>query len=327
VHKMNKFPLFDNKKNLLHGQGVDVGLEDSSIAKIKTLEILMPVYNQEFFCSRIIRNIESYITNEIGVLIQDDCSKDSTYEILSRHFYNHENVKVFRTKNNIGPNGNFMSLTELANSEYLLPLGGDDFINQGAIQQVLQILKGDPFDIGIFNCAHAQLETIDQVIFEAPKSTNKLNIAIKNYNYTESNNLNLDSFFHQIATLPGALWLQGVVMRTNLFKKIPKMESSNVDDWGICHNLAAYNIDHKLNVKTYSIIISLLTLVSNSRGSQFSEQLTRQLSAVVNDWHPKFQKDAFYNVVLKKLKQLHEADLEVEEKISILNNSFSKILK
>jgi len=312
------------KKNVLQNDEGDLSLV-STTNKLKKLEVLIPVYNQEFYCSRIIKNIESYISSEIGVLIQDDCSTDGTFEILSNHFQNHESVKVFKTKKNIGPNGNFMSLTERVTSEYLLGLGGDDFINQGAIQQLLGALNSEPFDIGIFNCVRADIYTIDHIIFGAAKPSEKLNVHITNKSITNATELNTNNFFTQIATMPGALWLQGVVIRAKLFKLIPKMESSNVDDWGICHNLAVYNLDHSLTVKTYDFIISALTITPNSRGSQWDEQLRRQLSAVVNDWHPLFRKDAFYNVILKKITQLHNSNLSIEEELFNIKNSFSKI--
>jgi hypothetical protein len=103
------------------------------------------------------------------------------------------------------------------------------------------------------------------------------------------------------------------------------MESRNVDDWGILHNLAVHGLKQPLRIKFFKKIITLLTIVKNSRGSQVDEQLTRQLTAVVNDWHPSFRKDAFFNVIEKKLKQFKNTNSEIEKIISIFKNSFSKI--
>jgi glycosyltransferase involved in cell wall biosynthesis len=292
---------------------------------IKPLEILIVVFNQEFLCKRIIANIESYINNNIGVLIQDDCSTDRTFEVLSTHFQNHPDVKILKTVRNLGPIGNFASLSAQATSEYVICLGGDDFVNQGELQQILKLLASDPFDIGVFNCAHAELEIIDQLILGAARTSNKYNIIINNKHFTDAVNLSEIDFFHRIATMPGALWLQGVILRTSLLKQIPKMESRNVDDWGILHNLAVHGLKQPLRIKFFKKIITLLTIVKNSRGSQVDEQLTRQLTAVVNDWHPSFRKDAFFNVIEKKLKQFKNTNSEIEKIISIFKNSFSKI--
>ena len=183
------------KKNVLQNDEGDLSLVSTTTNKLKKLEVLIPVYNQEFYCSRIIKNIESYISSEIGVLIQDDCSIDGTFEILSNRFQNHESVKVFKTKQNIGPNGNFMSLAERVTSEYLLALAGDDFINQGAIRQLLGFLNSETFDIGIFNCVRADIYTIDHIIFGSARPSEKLNVEIRNNNITNATELNVNNFF------------------------------------------------------------------------------------------------------------------------------------
>jgi len=125
--------------------------------------------------------------------------------------------------------------------------------------------------------------------------------------------------------MPGALWLQGVILRTSLLKEIPKMESRGVDDWGVFHNLAVYAQERPLRTKFSKQIISLLAVIPNSRGSQVENQLTRQLTAVANDWHPSFRKTALINVLEKKLKQFQNSNLDAGEVISVLKKSFSKI--
>ena len=110
-------------------------------------------------------------------------------------------------------------------------------------------------------------------------------------------------------------------------KIIPKMKSSNVDDWGIIHNLAVYNINQKLIVKQYENFITTLTHMPNSRGTQIEMQLNRQLSAVVKDWHPLFRKKAFYNVIEKKMRQLENLNIEIDEVISLMNRSFFELKK
>jgi len=323
---MNQFQPIETK-NIFINQDAEPTFNEGAMEKIKKLDILIIVFNQELLCSRIIKNIESYITDEINVLIQDDCSTDRTYEILSKFFQNNKNVKVFRTEKNMGPNGNLIKLIEHASAEYLIMLGGDDFINQREIQNILEILRCNEFDIGVFNCAHATLETIDHLIFGGPRLSERLKIDIRNNNLERINVQNTNIFFEKIATMPGSLWLQGVIIKTELMKIIPKMKSSNVDDWGIIHNLAVYNINQKLIVKQYENFITTLTHMPNSRGTQIEMQLNRQLSAVVKDWHPLFRKKAFYNVIEKKMRQLENLNIEIDEVISLMNRSFFELKK
>jgi glycosyltransferase involved in cell wall biosynthesis len=302
-------------------------MEQYNFDQTEKLDVLVIVYNQEFLCSRIIANIESYITDEICVHIQDDCSTDQTFQILSRHFHNNKNVNVYSTKKNMGPNGNLMTLIERATAEYMIMLGGDDFINQREIHNILKIIWKDKFDMNVFNCAHADLETVDHLIFGGKKTSERLKLDIRNNNFERTTELNTKAFFEEIATIPGSLWLQGVILKTELMKKISKFESNDVDDWGIMHNLAVYNIDQKLTVKLYDNFITTLTHLPNSRGSDVEIQLKRQLSAVVNNWHPTFKKNAFYNIISKKLKQFNSSNVEIDEAITIMNRVFFELRK
>lgn len=289
------------------------------------LQVLILTYNQENLCHRIITNVESYVSSSINVLIQDDCSQDGTYGELSKYFDSHPYVKVFKNTSNLGAIKNYASLTSKATSDYVVCLGGDDFVVPEELLKAMALLAVSPVDVAVFNCAHAELGVIDQLILGAPRTSDKHNISIRNNQFTEANNLNLDAFYNQIATMPGALWLQGVILRTTLLNQIPKMESRGVDDWGVFHNLAVYAKKHSLRTKFSKQIISLLAVIPNSRGSQAENQLTRQLTAVVNDWHPSFRKTALINVLEKKLKQFQNSNLDAGEVISILKKSFSKI--
>jgi glycosyltransferase involved in cell wall biosynthesis len=290
-----------------------------------TLQILILTYNQENLCHRIITNVESYVSSNINVLIQDDCSQDGTYRELSKYFDSHPYVKVFKNTSNLGAIKNYASLTSKATSEYVVCLGGDDFVVPEELLKAMALLAVSPVDVAVFNCAHAELGVIDQLILGAPRTSDKHNILIRNNQFTEATNLNQDAFYNQIATMPGALWNQGVIFRSSVLKKIPKMEARGVDEWGVFHNLAVYAQKHSLRIMFFKHIISLLGVMPNSRGSQVENQLNRQLSAVMNDWHSLYRKTALINILEKKLKQFQNSSMEANEIFDVLKSSFTKI--
>lgn len=302
-----------------------VSSTDSSTNALSKLQVLIISYQQEHLCDRIITNIESYVSKNIEVLIQDDCSPDRTFKILAEHFKGHPNVKVFRNETNLGPIRNSASLISKATSEYVLNLGGDDFIVAKELQKAMALLAKDPVDVGIFNCAHADLAIIDHLIFGKPKTSDHLNILARNNQFTEAAQFSESSFYEKIATMPGALWCQGVIFRTTLMQKIKKLESRNVDEWGIFHNIAVHAQSHFVRTRVFNPVISLLAVLRNSRGSDVEAQLTRQLCAVVNDWHVSYRKTALINVLEKKLKQFRNSSLGADEVVSALKNSFSEV--
>jgi glycosyltransferase involved in cell wall biosynthesis len=297
----------------------------NSTAIFPKLQVLVISYKQEHLCQRIITNIESYVSENVEVLIQDDCSPDRTYELLAKHFDGHPFVSVFRNETNLGASRNSASLISKATSEYVLNLGGDDFIVAEELQKAIALLAANPVDVGIFNCAHTDLAIIDHLILGKPKTTDNLNIFLRNNQFTEATNFSDTNFYEQIATMPGALWGQGVVFRTSLLKQIQLLESGNVEEWGLFHNLAVHAQSHPLRTRVFKPIVSLLAVLRNSRGSDVEAQLTRQLCAVINDWHASYRKTALINVLEKKLKQFRNSSLGADEVVLALKNSFSEV--
>ena len=297
------------------------------IDKVETpiLQVLIITYKQEYLCMRIIANIKSYVSKNIEVLIQDDCSPDRTHEILAKYFNDHPHVKIYRNEKNLGAPRNSASLISKATSEYVINLGGDDFIVSQELEKAMLLLDVEPVDIGIFNCAHTDLAVIDHLILGKPKTTENLNILLRNNQFTQETGFSEERFYEQIATMPGELWGQGVIYRTSLLQKIQLLESGDVDDWGVFHNLAVHAQTNPLRTKAFKPVVSLLAIFKNSRGSDMEAQLTRQLCAVVNDWHVSYRKTALINVLEKKLKQFRNSSLGADEVISALKNSFSQV--
>lgn len=298
--------------------------EISAPANIRPLlEVLIITYQQEALCERMIANIESYASPDIHVLIQDDCSTDNTYQILHQKFENHPWVKVLRTDRNLGPTGNSSTLIEKASAEYALGIGGDDFISPTEIRQAVQQLLQLPTDLAVFPCAHASLECIDQVLFGQSGSLNRDQFLVRNAEYA-AKKLPLDeNFFFRIATIPGALWGQGTIFRSDLLKKIQLIKSEHVDEWGIFHNLAVYALDKPVRANAYSQVISLLAVMPDSRGSDPVRQLNRQVNAVIHHWHPRFKKPALINVLAKKLEQFRHSNFDAEYLVSVLKQSLT----
>jgi glycosyltransferase involved in cell wall biosynthesis len=310
-------------KNPIVARSIDATRSDAS--RQPKLQVLIITYNQANLCGRIIANIESYVSENIGVLIQDDCSSDGTYELLAEHFKNHSYVTVIRNQENLGASRNSASIISKATGEYSLNLGGDDFVIPEEINRALQLLKDEAIDVGIFKCAHSDVATIDYILFGQKQATEKITVYVKNDQYANEKNINHSEFYRSIATTPGALWGQGIIFRTDLLKSIQFMDSENVDEWGLFHNLAVHSQSNYLKTKSFQPVISLLAVLQNSRGSNVQAQLTRQLSAVANNWHESYRKSALINVLEKKLRQFRNSDLDANEIIFALKNSFSKI--
>ncbi|MBR8734866.1 putative glycosyltransferase EpsJ [Fusobacterium necrophorum] len=100
------------------------------------LGIIIPVYNvNSYICECIDSVIE---LKEVEVIIADDGSKENTDFIIEK-YKNYSNFKFFRKNNdNLSSVRNFG--LEKAETEYIIFLDGDDFID---IEKMKKILLND----------------------------------------------------------------------------------------------------------------------------------------------------------------------------------------
>ncbi len=312
--------------------GIAVSPEQSQVTRANetskaSLEVLVITYQQAALCDRIIANVESYASKDIHVLIQDDCSPDETYDRLARHFSDHPYVKVFRTERNLGPRGNSSTLIDKARAEYCLNIGGDDFVSPHEIREALALVQNQPTDVAVFACARTRLPTIDKILFAHQPLDTSDRILIRNEEYSRDGTPSGQEFFFKIATQPGALWGQGMIIRTSLLQRVQLLKSEQVDDWGLFHNLAVHALSHTIRVSAYPKVIALLAIMDDSFGSDVTKQLTRQVNAVMRCWHPAFRKQALINVLGKKLEQFRNADCDAEFVASTMKASLDQVLE
>lgn len=96
--------------------------------KVK-LSILVMTYNQERYIKEALDSIKKQNKDfSYEVLIGDDCSSDSTREILRTYdFSNLDNFKIYYRQCNMGVLHNLLDLCNKAEGEYIILLEGDDY--------------------------------------------------------------------------------------------------------------------------------------------------------------------------------------------------------
>tara|TARA_B100000965_G_scaffold406201_1_gene443904 strand:- start:2341 stop:3366 length:1026 start_codon:yes stop_codon:yes gene_type:complete len=110
------------------------------------LSICIPSYNKaawlEFTVRDLLRQIEPH-GDEVELVVSDNASEDNTQEVLAA-FADHSQLQTHRNAENLGPNGNFLKVTELAKGQYTWLLGNDDLVRDGAVSRILTELKQEP---------------------------------------------------------------------------------------------------------------------------------------------------------------------------------------
>lgn len=106
------------------------------------LSILIPAYNVEGLLPRCLDSILKQDVDEAEVLLVDDGSSDRTLKVAGEYAENYKSLRVFSKRNEgVGAARNF--LLDHARGEYIWFVDSDDYIFEGSIEKILNVLKVD----------------------------------------------------------------------------------------------------------------------------------------------------------------------------------------
>ena len=106
------------------------------------ISIVLCTYNGEQFIKEQLNSIlnQTYQVHEI--IIQDDCSTDNTWCIISNYQHIYPNlIKTYKNKTNIGPHANFKSAFSRATGDYIAPSDQDDIWYPDKIETLLKTIE------------------------------------------------------------------------------------------------------------------------------------------------------------------------------------------
>ena len=92
---------------------------------VKTISVIMSVYNDENNVANAIQSILDQTFEDFEFLIIDDCSTDNTYEEMTK-FVNDSRVKLYVNEKNIGLTKSLNKLIEESNGKYIFRQDSDD---------------------------------------------------------------------------------------------------------------------------------------------------------------------------------------------------------
>lgn len=127
---------------------------------IMSIDILMAVYNGEKYIGE---QIESILAQTVGgwrLLICDDCSQDSTVEIIKKYrFKNKDRIFLYENEKNSGsPKSNFFKLLKMSEADYVFTCDQDDIWKSDKIEKTLKAFDDD----SIPTLVHTDLTVVDK---------------------------------------------------------------------------------------------------------------------------------------------------------------------
>lgn len=162
------------------------------------VSICMISYNQEKFVAQAVESVMMQDVNfEVELVIGEDCSTDSTREVLLELRDKYVgNIKLLLPENNLGMSRNFFETVRVCDGDYIALLEGDDYwTSPTKIANQVAFLEANPQCVACFhdvqvigNCtegimgvAHAQTDPTFQFL-EPPQEVLSIeNLLLENY--------------------------------------------------------------------------------------------------------------------------------------------------
>lgn len=177
------------------------------------ISFCLPVYNAQDYVDSCLKSILSVEGVEYEVILIDDCSTDSSFEIISGYALKHPNVRVLKNEENKGVSYTRNRLINEARGEFIWFVDPDDMIVPSAAEVFYKTAKKEEV-----NCVYANH-------LRVPENSEKISVYgnFKDYKVVENKNLQLkDAYtcknateFNEIGAL--VVW-QGLIKKDFILK-------------------------------------------------------------------------------------------------------------
>ena len=123
----------------------------SGINENPILSICIPTWNRSKILDISLKNfldqIKDVNLSELELYVSDNCSEDETEQVVKKYISQGLPITYNRNESNIGAAGNFVKCMQWASGKYILLLGDDDVLKQGALKYILDMLRGKDYGL------------------------------------------------------------------------------------------------------------------------------------------------------------------------------------
>ena len=165
----------------------------------KLVSVIVPCYRHEKYIKACLESIMAQTYQNIELLVCDDCSPDSSYEIICSMRKELEarftSVTLIRNDVNQGVTKNLNKMIQLSRGEYIKDIASDDMLMPNCIEDLVNYIETNPCDIAFSNGWEIGEETLyipseeqlkKKIYEEKPKSGKGLTGDICAYNFISS---------------------------------------------------------------------------------------------------------------------------------------------
>ena len=121
------------------------------------IDIIIPTYNGEKFLSQQLDSIINQTYKNIRIIISDDCSKDSTQEILKEYKEKDSRIEIYLQEENLGVVKNVEFLLNKVENNFYMLSDQDDIWLPNKIEKTFEKLQQEQADL-----VFGDLEVVDE---------------------------------------------------------------------------------------------------------------------------------------------------------------------
>ena len=111
------------------------------VADNPKVSVVMPAYNMERYIEIAIRSVQAQTYENWELLVIDDCSKDTTCEIVERMAAQDSRIRLIRNEQNMGVSRTRNRGIDMSEGEYVAFLDSDDMWRPQKLKCQLELLK------------------------------------------------------------------------------------------------------------------------------------------------------------------------------------------
>lgn len=110
----------------------------------KLLTIAIPTYNRRDYLKQCLDHICPQLTDNVMLVVRDNCSNNYNFGEFIQAYCDKYGVVAINNKINIGGDANIARIYEECETKWLWVIGDDDYILDGAVKLVLDIITNNP---------------------------------------------------------------------------------------------------------------------------------------------------------------------------------------
>lgn len=147
------------------------------------VSILLPVYNSEKYVAVAIESILNQTFTDFEFIIIDDCSSDTSWEIIQKYSRNDRRIVALRNEINLGGCNTLNKGLQLSKGKYIARLDNDDWSYPDRLKKQFNFMEAHP-DVGIVGGAMELINESGEVIGKRKYNLSDFEIRKKIFRYS-----------------------------------------------------------------------------------------------------------------------------------------------